>query len=100
MKQIPAMTNVNVARVTPARNASSVIEFRKLINGSRLVGGLQSTPDVAFVCAAAGCISARLVKLKTQSFRAFRGSFANITALTKVGEENTCNENDYLEKRQ
>jgi len=86
--------NPSVARPIPPRNASSVIEFNRSKSGCRFSGGLQPSG----VCAAAGCISARLAKLKAHVFRAFRVSFADITGWTKVGEGKMCNENDYLEK--
>ena len=53
MKQIPATTNVSVASPMPAKNASSVIEFRKLNSGSIPSGGSQDSPSAA-VCAEAG----------------------------------------------
>lgn len=55
IRQVPATTNVSVANPTPARNASSVIEFRNVNSGSIPSGGSQESSSVT-VCAETGVV--------------------------------------------
>ncbi len=91
MKQTPATTNVSVASPMPAKNASSVMEFRNVNSGSIPSGGSQETPSAA-VCAVAGAaivrsrVSAEAVTLPSRRLQQLLipGSWSAIRCLVSL----------------